>query len=484
VPGLLQNSAILQYSVFNIQSSIFNAEGGAGLKIVIIGAGQVGFHIAGHLAREKKDVVVVDKDPEATRRVSETIDVQVVTGAGSSPVTLEKAGIKEAEIVLAVTDSDETNLVACLLADHISSSTIKVARVRGSDFDDYLDRFRENSPHIDTLINPEIEVVKTIDGLMKAPGALEVGELVNGRIKIVGIRIDGASDVTGIPLSRISEQTGKQAPLIAAIVRGDNLIVPRGDQKMKAGDLVYFMSEADNLNDTLSVFNKHADPVRHVLIVGGGRIGYRLAALLEVQSVNTKIIEKDPDRCVALAQWLDRVTVLHGDGSDQQLLTEENIKDMDVVVTLTDDDENNILTSLLARQMGVAKTITRIGKFSYFHLMPKIGLEQVVSPRLSAINTILQYIRRGKVVSAIALKGEQAEVMEAVALETSDIVGHPLEKINFPKGVLVTGIIRKDAVIIPNGKSVVEPDDRLIIFAAREAIPKIEKILSVKLDYF
>lgn len=272
--------------------------------------------------------------------------------------------------------------------------------------------------------------------------------------------------------------------MIAAVVREEELIIPSGKDRLKAGDLVYFISEEDKLLETLAVFDKHAEPIRRVLIIGGGRIGFRMATLLDEKSINTKIIEKNPDRCIFLAEKLNKAVILCGDGSDQGLMAEENIKDMDVVITLTDDEETNILASLLAKRMGAQKTITQISKFSYFPLLTTIGIEQVVSPRLSAVNTILQHIRRGNVLSAISIKGEQAEVMEAVALETSDIVGKPLKSISFPKGVLVTGIMRKDEVIIPTGESVINPDDRIIIFAGRQAIPKIEKILAVKLEYF
>ncbi|HSM73335.1 MAG TPA: NAD-binding protein, partial [Desulfobacterales bacterium] len=206
--------------------------------------------------------------------------------------------------------------------------------------------------------------------------------------------------------------------------------------------------------------------------------------LLQKRGVSTKIVEKSAEHCTRLAEELDGVVVLCGDGSDQNLLAEENIQDMDAVLTLTDDEETNILASLLAKKMGARKTITKISKFSYFALMPAIGIELVVSPRLSAINTILQHIRRGKILSAIAIKGEQAEIMEAVALETSDIVGKPLKSVPFPNRALVIAIIREESVIIPSGESVVAPGDRIIIFAERTAIPKIEKILAVKLEYF
>jgi trk system potassium uptake protein TrkA len=334
------------------------------------------------------------------------------------------------------------------------------------------------------LINPEIEVVKTIDRLMSVPGAADVGEFADGRVKFVGIYLEKNARLAGVRLSDLKEKIGIQPPLILAIIRDEELIIPRGNTRLLPRDLVYFISEEDKLLDTLSVFDKHTHPLRRVLIIGGGRIGVRLALLLEKKSIYTKIVEKRPEQCNNLADRMNKAVVLCGDGSDQGLLNEENIQDMDVVVTLTNDEETNILTSLLSKRMGARKTITKIDKFSYFPLMSAIGLEQVVSPRLSAINSILQHIRRGKVLSAISLKGEQAEVMEAIALETSDIVGTPLRKIAFPKDALLAGIIHKEKVIIPSGDSVIEPEDRIIIFATRKAIPKIEKILAVKLEYF
>jgi len=220
------------------------------------------------------------------------------------------------------------------------------------------------------------------------------------------------------------------------------------------------------------------------MIVGGGRIGLRLSKSLERQSIYTKLIERSPERCSEIVEQMNKVLVIQGDGSDQSLLHEENIADMDVVVTLTDDEETNILVSLLSRKMGARKTITKLSKFGYFSLMSTIGLEQVVSPRLSAINTILQHIRRGKVLSARTMTDEQAEVLEAVALETSEIVGKPLKRTKIPQGALVIGIIRDDEIEIPSGDSVIQPNDRIIIFAKRQVISKIEKILTVKLEFF
>ena len=455
------------------------------MKIVIVGAGEVGFHIASHLTLENKEVVVIDKNADAIRRVSDNLDVQVVQGSGSSPVVLEEAGIRDAEIILAVTDSDEVNLVACLVANMLSPSTRKLARVRDGGFDHYHDHFREHAPNIDTIINPEIEVVKTIVNMLSVPGAADVGEFADGRIKFIGIYLDKHSRLAGAKLAEIPGKITHVRLLIAAVVRGEELIIPRGADYLMPGDLVYFISEEDKLHDTLAVFDKYDQPLKRALIVGGGAIGFRLAGSLEGNSIYCKIIEINPDRCAEIAEGLSRTVVLCGDGSDQALLAEENIQDIDVVITVTDNEETNILASLLATRMGAKKSITKISRFSYFPIMKAIGIEQVVSPRLSAINTFLHHIRRGKVLSDISIKGEQAEVMEAIALETSDIVDKPLKEIAFPKGAIVTGIIRKDSsIIIPTGDSVIRPEDRVIIFAERQAIPKVEKMLSVKLEYF
>jgi len=454
------------------------------LKIMIVGAGEVGFHIASRLTRENKDVVVVDNDPETLRRVAENLDVQVLKGSGGSPPILEEAGIKETEILLAVTDSDETNLMACLMTDILSPATKKLARVRDAGFDKYQNVFKEGSPHIDTLINPEVEVVKSIDNFLSVPGAVDVGEFADGRMKFVGIRMGENARLAGVKLSEIPKKTGNRRTLIAAVVRDEKLIIPSGSDRIMPGDLVYLITESDKFMEALKDFDKYEQPVKRVMIVGGGRIGYRLADLLEKKDVYTKIIEKNHETCTNLAEKMNKTIVLCGDGSDQNLLLEENIAEMDAVITLTNDEETNVLVSLLAKGMGARQTITRISNFSYFPVMTTIGIEQVVSPRLSAINTILQHIRRGKVLSAMSIKGEQAEILEAVALETSDIVGRPLKDISFPKGAILAGIIRNDDIIIPSGESVVQPEDRIIIFAKSKAIPKIEKILTVKLEFF
>lgn len=454
------------------------------MKVIIVGAGEVGFHIAGRLALENKDVVLIDKDMDSIRRVTDHIDVQTIHGSGSSPAVLDEAGIRGAEILLAVTDSDETNLVACLAAHIISPTTKKLARLRDAAYDPYHQTFRDNPPHIDTIINPEIEVVNTIHRLLSVPGAVDVSDFENGRIKFVGVTLDAGSRMAGAALSELPAIFGDARPLIAAIVRNEELIVPGGNDRLKPNDLVYFICKQDVLPETLRMFDKHDAPLNRVLIIGGGRIGYRLAALLEQNSIHTKIIERSNERCNVLAQTLNKTVVLCGDGSDQELLKEENIQDMDSLVAVTDNEETNILVSLLGRRMGARNSITKISRFSYFPLLSTIGVDQVVSTRLSAISSILQHVRKGKILSTTMLKGEQAEVLEAVALETSGIVGKPIKKLAFPKDALLVSVIREENIIIPTGNTVVKPGDKVIIFAKRQAVAKIEKILTVKLEFF
>ena len=301
------------------------------MRIVIVGAGEVGYHIASRLALEKKDVVVVDKDPEALNRVFDNLDVQAVQGCGSSPVVLEEAGISEADILLAVTDSDETNLVAALFANILSPGTIKLARIRSEEYLLYQDVLKQDPYRIDVIINPEAEAVKTLERLLRVPGAVDVGEFAGGRVKVIGVRLDSNCHITGTKLVDFRKKTGKKKILVVAIIRNESFIIPSGEDQLQEGDTIYFVSEEKELKTALEIFGKRSEPFNRVLLVGGGNLGLKLAKTLERHSIHTKLIEKDSDRCHELAEHLDKVIVLHGDGSDQALLQEENVQDMDVV---------------------------------------------------------------------------------------------------------------------------------------------------------
>ncbi len=319
---------------------------------------------------------------------------------------------------------------------------------------------------------------------MDVPDAQDIGHFVDGKVKYVGIRLNKNSPISGMRLIDFHDKFGEDRPLIAAIIRNNEVIVPRGSHRIESNDLVYFVCETQKLEKTLKLFGMQIYPIKSALIIGGGNIGSRLAKILEQDGVKTKIIESDRKRCHDLSEQMDKTVVLHGDGSDQKLFLEENVGQSDVVVSVTDDDETNILVSLLAKNLGVKNTITRIGKASYYPLLASIGIEKVVSPRLSAVSSILKDVRQGNVLSDISILGERGEFIEAIALETSDITNRPLRKISFPKGAILVCIIRNGEIMIPSGLSEVTPGDRMIFFAVKQAVKKLEKLLTVKLDFF
>ncbi len=458
------------------------------MKILIIGAGQVGFHIAARLASEDKDVVVIDISAPALRRVADSADVQTIHGSGSSPSVMEEAGVREAEILLAVTNQDETNLVACLLADVMNPKIKKLARVRNAEYDDLQDQLRTSPPHIDTVINPETEVITTIERLMSVPGAVDVAEFAGGRVTMIGIRLEEGTPMTGIKLMELPQKISTHRPLIPAIVRNDQLIIPQGDDRMKAGDIVYFICEEAWLSETLKFFHRDTEPLKKVMIIGGGGIGSRLAERLsqktakgkKAKALKVKLVEKNETRCGELSARLEKVVVLQGDGSDQELLMQENVDAMDAVFTLTDDEETNILCSLLSRRLGARKTITKFSKYGYFPLMRSIGIDQVVDPRMAAVNSILQHIRKGKILSAVTLKGEEGEALEAVVVAGSAVAGRRVMDIEFPRGALIAAVLRGEDVIIPTGRTDIRPEDHIIIFTREKAVRQVEALLLPK----
>lgn len=452
------------------------------MKTIIVGAGEVGFHIAQKLSEENQDVVLIDMDPQQIKRVAEHLDIQAFLGSGTSPRILRDAGIPDADMLVAATDSDEINLIACLLAKNLNPYLIKVARVRNQEYLQESQLFWPDMLGIDHIINPLSEMVNRIRSLMEVPGASEVVEFVDGRVKLIGFTVEKGSPFVGRKLLSLDREEKKI--LIGAIVRENQVLIPRGEDIILEGDLVYVVVQNSRLQQTTQFFNIKSEALRRVCIVGAGQTGASLAKALDRTKISVKIIERDSDTCAMLSESLDHVIVINGDGTDKGLLEEENIKDMDFMVALTADEETNILISLLAKGLGTGKTIARVSKWSYIPLMTTIGIDIVVSPRLSAVRAILQHIRPGKIISVVPLKGEHAEAIEAEALETSDIVNIPLSKVKMPKGAIVGAIVRGEEIIIPQGDSIIRPKDHLIIFALQRVFPKLEKLLTVKLEYF
>ena len=455
------------------------------MRVIIVGAGEVGYHIANKLSRENKDVVIIDSCESRLKQVSESLDVQAIHGSGSSPSILRAAGLKSADMIVAVTNSDESNLVACLMSRILSPGTTRIARIRNQEFFRFEEFKNEDVLGLSLVINPESEVVKTVQNLLQVPGAVDVIDFADGQVRLIGFRIDQKSGLVGRTMMELRQMDPENHVLIAAIHRENTVIIPHGQTTLEADDLVYVVTRPTEVKTVLKFFGLQYHPPRSVVIVGGGQVGSLLACKLEQNNkMKVKLIDRDAEKCRQLGQRLNKTIVLRGDGTDQHLLEEENVSDADFFIALTNDEEENVLSCLLAKRLGAKHTITRVNKFSYIPLVTAIGLETMVSSRLSAVSAILQNIRRGKVMSVAALKGEEAEVIEFEALQTSEIVGRPLSEMKFPRQALIAAIVRKELVIIPRGDTVIKPEDRIIIMAHREAISKVEKALTVKLEFF
>jgi trk system potassium uptake protein TrkA len=457
------------------------------VKIIIIGAGEVGYNLALKLSKENHDVVVIDHDPEKIRHIDETVDVKSLLGKGSSPGVLKQAGIEEAEMVIAVTDSDEINMVACLIAGTQSKIPKRIARIRNLEYTRETQIFDEQHLDIDLCINPEMETAATIIRLIENPGSADFAEFADGRVELLGVKIEEDSFVVGKKLRELREVRDlfpDLKVLIVAISRNDRIVIPNGDETIFVGDILYAVVDRHSIGDVLAYLRKKEEPVKRVFIAGGSHIAFEVARQLQNREITVRLIEKDPERCQQMAESLEKVLILQGEITDQRLLREEGVEDADFFISASDDEDANILASLVAKRLGARKTITVVRHLHYLSVLPTIGIDAVVSPRLSAIGRIMHYIRKGKILSVATLKEEDAEVIETVALETSDIVNRPIKDLKFPKGALIGAVVRDQEVIIPGGNDVIRPDDRVVIFALQSAIPKVEKTLMVKLEYF
>ncbi len=455
------------------------------MRTIIIGAGVVGYTIAKKLSSEGQDVVLIEKDEKRIREVKESLDARIIHGSGSSPSVLMDAGIEKVDMVIAVTDSDEVNMIACLIAGTQSKVPKKIARIRDPEYASYTRIFEQDYLDLDLNINPEKIAAEQILKIVEVPGAIEVEEFVKGRLKLVGCRLRKGCNVIGKALRDLKELHPEENILIVAIYRGAETIIPKGNAVLREGDLVFAMTLPDETHKLLKILGAGQRKANRVFIVGGGDVGYYLARNMEDRGYQVKVIEKDEKRCEFLAENLTKTIVINGDGTDQNLLREESVFDTDTFIAVTNDEEANILTSLLAKRLGVERCIALIDKPEYISMVPTIGIDVAVSPRLSSVSGILQFVRRGKIVSVTTLMEERVEAMETIAMETSDIVERPIKEVRFPNGAIVGAVVRDDEmVIMPVGETIIRPGDKVVIFALRETIPKVEKILMVKPEYF
>jgi len=456
------------------------------VKIVILGAGQVGSSVAESLVSERNDITVVDTDPVRLRNLQDRLDLRTVTGSASHPTVLVEAGIEDADMVIAVTQSDETNLVACKLAQQLFNVPTRIARIRATDFLAEERILGQECFAIDLAICPEQVLTDYIVKLIEFPEALQVLEFADGKVSLVAVRAFQGGPLVGHQLQDIRKHMPSVDVRIAAIFRGDASILPEGDTVVEAGDEVFCLAAAEHIRQVLREMRRMDKPVRRVMIAGGGNIGWRLAEALESNYV-VKILEQNKRRCEILAGRLDSALVLQGDATDESLLEAENVDEMDIFIAVTNDDENNIMSCLLARRMGARRVVALINRRSYVDLLQAGQIDIAISPAQATIGTLLAHVRRGDVTQVHALRRGAAEALEAVVhgdAQSGPLVGRRIEDIELPKGAGIGAIVRGEEVIMAHHDTVVQAEDHVIVFVTnKKLVPKVEKLFQVGVGF-
>jgi trk system potassium uptake protein TrkA len=457
------------------------------MKILILGAGQVGSSAAYHLSREEaNEVTVVDMRPEVLRELQDRLDIRTVVGHAAHPEVLNRAGANDADIVVALTDSDETNMIACQVSYTLYHTPTKIARIRAAEYMTADKLFTQDAIPIDVRISPEQLVCEYVEQLILYPGATQVLDFANGRVRLVGVMADRDGLLVGQRIATLKEHIPNTEGRIAAIYRGGEAMLPDGDTVIQEGDEVFFIADRKDIRVFMSEIRRLEDPVRRVVIAGGGNIGIRLAMALE-QTNQVKIIERDQKRARQISEQVNKAIVLVGDAADEELLLEENVDNVDVFCALTNSEEANILSSMLAKRLGAHKVMALINRPSYVDLVESGSLDIAISPQQVTIGSLLAHVRRGDVVKVHSLRRGAAEAIEAIAhgtAETSKVVGRPIEAIELPKGSAIVALVRGDDTIIAHHDTFIEPDDHVIIFMTdRRKIDKIERLFQVDVSF-
>ncbi len=457
------------------------------MKIIICGAGQVGSGIAKQLAVENNDVTVIDQSPTLVQSLQEQIDIRGIVGHGSHPDVLERAGAADADMLIAVTFSDEVNMIAAQVAHSLFRTPLKIARVRAQSYLNpmWQDLFSRDHMPIDVIISPELEVGRAVLRRLEVPGAFESVSFADGSVQVVGVRIEQDTPIVDTPLEQLTELFPDLQAVVVGIVRKGALFVPTRRDQMLIGDEVYFISAREHVARTLDLFGHQEPAARKVIIVGGGNIGVFVARELEHRpGMRVKLIEYDKARAEAAADQLDRTVVFNGSGLDQSILREAGIQDAESIVALTNDDKVNILTAVIGKQLGCGKSMTLINSPDFGAIVGPLGIDTFLDPRATTVSTILQHVRRGRIRRVHSVRGGAAEVIEAEALETSPLVGLPLRESDLPDGAIVGAIVRGGEVVLPRGDTVIEAGDRVILFVESSVVRKVEKLVRVGLEYF
>lgn len=457
------------------------------MKIIIIGAGQVGATLAENLASEDNDITVIDKNSDRLRELQDRLDIQTVQGNGSHPDVLDQAGGNDADMLIAVSSLDETNIVACQVAYSLFRTPTKIGRIRSSAYSRYPELFCDQAIPMDVRISPEKEVTKHLSRLIRYPGALQVMEFAEGRVQLVVVRAETGGPLIDQPISFLKEHMPSIQTRIAAIYRDGQSISPDGNTYIRADDEVFFLTAQRDVLDVMSELRPLDTPYRRIIIAGGGNIGERLAQSLE-KEYKVKIIERDLDRCRYLSETLDNTIVLHGDASKQELLLEENIESTDVFCALTNNDEANIMSSMLAKVLGVRTVMTIINNPAYVDIVQEGMIDIAISPQQTTISSLLSYIRRGDVVNVHSMRKGAAEALEAVAhgdYRSSKVVGRSIANLNLPEGAIIGAIVREEDLIIATSELVIQAEDHVILFVTnKKQIPAVEQLFQVGITFF
>jgi len=452
------------------------------MKILILGAGSVGSSIAESLASEKNDIVIVDSNRKKLRELQDRLDIATVQGHASHPSTLGKAGAEDADIIIAVTDSDEINMLACQIAYTLFKTPTKICRIRHSSYTKEKGLFAKEAVPVDFLMSPEQLVTKYIVRLLEHPGALQVVDFADDRVRLVGVKAFYGGPIVGQALNQIPKHMPNIDTRVAAIFRRDSSILPEGDTIVEVDDEVFFIAATEHISMMMAELRGHDKPYKRVMIAGGGNIGSRLANAIEHKH-QVKIIDRNRDRCEKLSDSLHRTIVLHGNASDKELLLSENIDSCDVFCALTNDDEANIMSSLLAKRLGAAKVVTLIANMAYVDLVQGGEIDIALSPQQISVGSLLKHVRRGEFSNVYSLRRGAAEAVEVIAHgdeKTSKVVGRSLGEISLPEGVTIGCLVRGEEVIIAHSHVVIESDDHVILFLVdKNSIREVEKLFSV-----
>lgn len=457
------------------------------MKIIILGAGQVGGSLAENLASEANDITVVDKDLSRLRELQDRLDIRTVHGPASYPSTLREAGADDADMLIAVTNSDEVNMVACQVAQTLFKTPTKISRVRASSYLNKKALFSPDAFPVDVLISPEQTVTQYISRLIDNPGALQVLEFSDGLVRLVGIKAATGGPLVGQELAYLRQHLPHVDTRVAAIYRKNRALIPQGDTVIEEGDEIFFIAASKHIRNVMSELQPRDKPYKRILIAGGGNIGFHLAQQLE-DRYHVKLIERNHERCVELSETLNRAIVLQGNAADKDLLQEENIEETDVFCAVTNDDEANIMASLLAKRLGVRKVMTLINNPNYVDLIHGGEIDIAISPQQTTIGSLLTHIRRGDIVNVHSLRRGAAEAIEAIAhgdQRSSKVIGRRLDEITLPEGTTIGAIVRGGEVLIAHDHLRIQADDHVILFIVnRRHISDVEKLFQVGLTFF